>query len=96
LSLEQNNDQGGQYDKGLLSILELFGNAMDLIQMYEREEAERMQKEVEVSEGSRMLEKVEELDDEQEDTKTAHNRRGMSRDSRKMRDYQSDGMANNK
>lgn len=33
--------QGNPYDKGLLSVLDLLGNAMDMIEEYEREEAER-------------------------------------------------------
>jgi len=75
--------------------LELFGNALEMIEGYEREENERMLKEAEVSEGSRMLEKVDELDDEHEGTLTTK-RRGMSRDSRKGRDYDSDSMIRRK
>lgn len=51
---------GCGYHKGLLSILEMFGNAMDMIEQCEREEEERIKKENEVSDGSRMLEKVDE------------------------------------
>lgn len=63
-----------------------------MIEAHEKLEAERLQREEELSNRSKMLEKVEELDDEQEETKTAL-KRGFSRDSRHDRANQSEGMA---
>lgn len=95
LSIERNSEHEGQYDRGLLSILDLFGNANDLIEEFNRTEQERLQNEIEASEGSRMLEKVDELEDENEETHTVQ-RRGYSRDSRKHRDYESDTLPKRK
>ena len=54
----------GQYDKGLISILELLGDALDMIYAFEQEEARILKEE---EKKAKMLAKVEELDDEQED-----------------------------
>ncbi|CAI2384566.1 unnamed protein product [Moneuplotes crassus] len=86
--LEQRNEQPGQYDKGLISILDLIGNARDLIERFEREEIERLKKQAESE--SKVLEKVEEVDDEQEEVV-----KKSSQSRRKRRDYSTDGTSRN-
>lgn len=83
IQIESHNEQPGLYDKGLLSILELFGNAMELIEDKENE----IVKAQSVSE-SKMLEKVDELDDEHEEGTLV---RRSSQGKRRNHDYSTDG-----
>jgi hypothetical protein len=88
IQIESQNDQPGIYDKGLLSILELFGNAQDLI---EDKENEIIQNQSESE--SKMLEKVDELDDENNEGSLV---RGSSKDRRRNRDISTDGISKTK
>ena len=63
----------------------MLGNASDLIEAYEREEAERIQKQSETE--SKMLEKVDELEDEEHEDGVQSRKR-----KRKVRDYSTDGV----